>query len=331
MPNNRLSIKRLLVACALAVLPGTTLAQPADKAVLMLNWYVYGEHAPFLYGLQQGYYKDEGIDLEIQEGRGSGVTVQAVAAGTVAFGFADISVMIKAAAKGAPVKSVGVLVQKTPGAVVVPEGKIKSPKDLVGKTIAITPGDAVTPFWPLYLKKIGVAESDVRTVAGDAQTKLNAVVNGQADGLIGTTTEQGARLPDIMNKPVTMLRYADAGMTLVGFGIVAGNNTIRTNPDLVKRFMRATVRAVEAAEKEPQAAVDALLKAYPKIGLPEAQLRSLKYSQALYRAEDTPGRRAFQMKPTLIDETLDTLTQYGGLAQSDRGKWSDYFTGDFLP
>lgn len=323
--------KPFLLACAVALLPGFALAQPADKAVLMLNWYVYGEHAPFVVGSLKNYYKDEGIDLEIQEGRGSGVTVQAVAAGTVTFGFADVSVMIRAATKGAPVKSVGVLVQKTPGAVVAPEGKIKSPQDLAGKTIAITPGDSVTPFWPLYLKKIGVAESSVRTVAGDAQTKLNAVVNGQADGLIGTSTEQGARLPDIINKPVTILRYADAGMSLVGFGIVVSNDTIATKADLVKRFMRATTRAVEDAEKDPKGAVELLLKAYPKIGLPEGQLRSLQYSQALYRADPTPGRRPFQMDPSLIAETLDTLTQYGGLAQSDRGKPDDYFNGSFLP
>lgn len=323
--------KPFLLACAVALLPGFALAQPADKAVLMLNWYVYGEHAPFVAGALKNYYKEEGIDLEIQEGRGSGVTIQAVAAGTVTFGFADVSVMIRAATKGAPVKSVGVLVQRTPGAVIAPEGKIKSPQDLAGKTIAITPGDAVTPFWPLYLKKIGVAESSVRTVAGDAQTKLNAVVNGQADGLIGTSTEQGARLPDIINKPVTILRYADAGMALVGFGIVVSNDTIATKGDLVKRFMRATTRAVEEAEKNPKAAIDILMEAYPKIGLPDAQLRSLQYSQALYRASDDKSTRPFRMNPALMDESLEILTQYGGLDPSARSKAQDYFTLEFLP
>eukprot|EP01031_Cornospumella_fuschlensis_P045508 gene45508-55698_t len=69
--------RRSLIAAALALMAGPALtgsahAQAADKAVLMLNWYVYGEHAPFVLGVQKGYYKDEGIDLEIQEGRGSG-------------------------------------------------------------------------------------------------------------------------------------------------------------------------------------------------------------------------------------------------------------------
>ncbi|QRG04888.1 ABC transporter substrate-binding protein [Xanthobacter dioxanivorans] len=316
-----------LVAPALA----QTAAKPLDKAVLMLNWFAYGEHAPFVLGRDKGFYRDEGIDLEIQEGRGSGVTVQAAAAGTVTFGLADVTVMMKAVAKGAPLKAVGVLLQRTPAAIVSPEGKIKDPKDVAGKIIAITPGDAVTPLLPLYLKKIGVADSSVRTVSGDAQTKLNAVVNNQADGLIGYTTEQGARLPDIINKPVTMLRFTDVGVNIVSLGIVTSNETIKSRGDLVKRFMRATTRAVEAAQKDPKGAIDVLLAAYPKMGLPDAQLRSLQYSQALYSAPNALGPRPFQMNPALIADTLDVLTQYGGMTASERGQPTDYYTAEFLP
>ena len=75
-----------LIWTALAVVP----AAAADKVVLMLNWYVYGEHAPFYYGKDKGLYAAEGIDLEIQEGRGSGVTAQAVAAKTATFGYVDV-------------------------------------------------------------------------------------------------------------------------------------------------------------------------------------------------------------------------------------------------
>ena len=326
------SVLALCVASGLA-LPASaqTSGKAPDKAVLMLNWFAYGEHAPFVLGRDKGFYKEEGIDLEIQEGRGSGVTVQAVAAGTVAFGLADVTVMMKAAAKGAPLKAVGVLLQRTPAAIISPEGKIKDPKELSGKIIVITPGDAVTPLLPMYLKKIGIADSSVKTVAGDAQTKLNAVVNGQADGLIGYTTEQGARLPDIMNKPVNMLRFTDAGVNIVSLGIVASDDSIKNRGDLVRRFMRATTRAVEAAQKDPKGAIEVLLAAYPKMGLPDAQLRSLQYAQALYSAPNALGPRPFQMNPALISDTLDVLTQYGGMSEAERGKPDDYYTAEFLP
>jgi NitT/TauT family transport system substrate-binding protein len=87
-----------LIWTALAVAP----AKAADKVVLMLNWYVYGEHAPFFYGKAKGIYAAENIDLEIQEGRGSAATTQAVAAKTADFGYVDVPTMMRAAIKGRP-------------------------------------------------------------------------------------------------------------------------------------------------------------------------------------------------------------------------------------
>ena len=70
------------ILALVATLAFTAQAAAADKVVLMLNWYVYGEHAPFYYGKAKGIYAAENIDLEIQEGRGSAATTQAVAAKT---------------------------------------------------------------------------------------------------------------------------------------------------------------------------------------------------------------------------------------------------------
>ena len=108
---NPLRMFAALAAAVLLSLGSPALAQPKDKVVLMLNWYLYSEHAPFFLGKERGYYEQEGIDLDIQEGRGSGVTVQAVAANTATFGYVDVATMIKAAAKGAPVKCIGVALQ----------------------------------------------------------------------------------------------------------------------------------------------------------------------------------------------------------------------------
>ncbi len=96
---------RLITAIAAALIWTALAAAPAaaaDKVVLMLNWYVYGEHAPFYYGKAKGIYAAEGIDLEIQEGRGSAATTQAVAAKTANFGYVDVPTMMRAAIKGAP-------------------------------------------------------------------------------------------------------------------------------------------------------------------------------------------------------------------------------------
>ena len=72
--------------------PRRTTAAPAQDAVTFrLNWYMGGLHVPFYYGKERGFYKEEGIDLTINEGRGSANTVQVVAAGSDTFGLADSS------------------------------------------------------------------------------------------------------------------------------------------------------------------------------------------------------------------------------------------------
>src|SRR5688572_408440 len=223
------------IILAFAALLFAAPAAAADKVVLMLNWYVYGEHAPFYYGKEKGIYAAEGIDLEIQEGRGSAVTTQAVAAKTAAFGYVDVPTMIKGAAKGAPVISVGVLLQTSPmSAMGFVEKNITKPDDIKGKTVAMTPGDSMSQIWPLFLKKTGLKESDFRIVSGDAQTKVNAVINGQADLLLGYVMDQSMKIKDATGKATHPIMFADYGINLISSGVIVHKDTLKDNPDLVR-------------------------------------------------------------------------------------------------
>src|SRR3954471_17159938 len=159
MPNRRSTTFAAALAALAFALPAA--AQQKEKVTLLLNWYLYSEHAPFFLGKERGYFDQEGIDLEIQEGRGSGVTVQVVAAGTATFGYADVPTMMKAASKGAPVTAVGVALQTSPMSVMgFADKNIRKPEDIKGKTVAVTPGDSMSQIWPLFLKKTGLKETD---------------------------------------------------------------------------------------------------------------------------------------------------------------------------
>jgi NitT/TauT family transport system substrate-binding protein len=321
-----------LAGAALLLTFGAAHAQPRDKVVLMLNWYLYSEHAPFFLGKERGYYDQEGIDLDIQEGRGSGVTVQAVAANTATFGYVDVPTMIKAAAKGAPVRSIGVALQLSPMSVMgFADKNIRTPKDIAGKTVAVTPGDSMSQVWPLFLKKTGISEAEFKTVAGDAQTKLNAVMSGQADLLLGYVMDQAIKLQDATKKPVYPIRFADYGVNMISSGIIANTETLKTKADMVKRFMRATTRALEESEKNPEAAVDAMLKANSKAGVRETLIVGLKQTTALYHTKDTATMRPLRVTMANVGESLDLLAQYGGLDPATKGKPEDWVTLEFLP
>src|ERR1700735_1936039 len=325
-----------LVAVLATVLIGTMLmalpARAADKVVLMLNWYVYGEHAPFYYGKAKGLYAAEGIDLEIQEGRGSAATTQAVAAKTANFGYVDIPTMMRAAVKGAPVIATGVLLQTSPmSAMGFVDKNIRKPEDIKGKIVAIAPADSMTQIWPLFLKKTGVKESDFTTVAGDGQTKLNAVINGQADLLLGYVMDQSMKIKDATGKDVIPIKFADYGINMVSSGIIANTDYVKANADLVKRFMAATTQAVADAEKDPKGASQSILDANPKGGKIDTLTQGFELTIPLYRTPETKAKRPFQVTDQNMADSVNLMVEYGGLDAKARENPKAFYTNDYLP
>jgi NitT/TauT family transport system substrate-binding protein len=328
MVRSMTALAAALIWTALAAAP----ARAADKVVLMLNWYVYGEHAPFYYGKAKGLYAAENIDLEIQEGRGSAATTQAVTAKTADFGYVDIPTMMRAAVKGAPVIATGVLLQTSPmSAMGFVDKNIRQPADIKGKTVAITPADSMTQIWPLFLKKTGLKESDFTTVAGDGQTKLNAVINGQADLLLGYVMDQSMKIKDATGKDVYPIKFADYGINMVSSGIITNSDYARANADLVKRFMAATTKAVEAAEKDPKGAAQSILDVNPKGGTIDTLTQGFELTIPLYRTPETRDKRPFQVTDQNMTDTVNLMVEYGGLDAKAKDNPKAFYSNDYLP
>jgi NitT/TauT family transport system substrate-binding protein len=322
----------VLAVLAMAAAPFAASAQQRDKAVLLLNWYNYGEHAPFYLGVVKGLYAKENIDLEIQEGRGSGPTVQAVAAGSAAFGYADTGVVIRAAMRGAPVQMVGVLVQTSPmGLMGFADKNIKQPLDLKGKTIAMTPGGAVDQMFAAFAKASGLKEADYKVVSGDATTKRNAVINNQADVTTGHINDQNLFIEDTTGKKVSVIRYADHGVNPLNNGIVVRKELLASNADLVRRFMRASSAAVEQSKTNPAEAVEALLKVNPKAGKPELMKAGWEATAPLLNSKATAGQKPFRVAESDMKDTVGLLVEYGGLEAAAKGKEGEFYTNAYLP
>lgn len=321
-----------LTAGAASAVALPVLAQGKEKVSLLLNWYLYSEHSPFFLGRELGFFDQEGIDLDIQEGRGGGVTVQAVAAGSAPFGYADVTTMIKAAAKGAPVTSVGVLLQTSPMALMgFADKNIRTMNDVRGKTVVFTPGDALSQLWPVLLQRSGLKESDVKILAGDAQTKLNAVISGQADLAAGFVMDQAVKLTDATKRPVQSVRFADYGVNVVCSGIIVNKDLPKKNAELVRRFMRAATRSMEAAVADPRASAKAMLKVAPKSGFEESMTGGVRQTTALYNAPGQTGTRPYRVSAKTMEESLQLLIDYGGVDKASAGSVENFYSNDYLP
>ncbi len=323
-------LKKTVVALAAVLVASPAFA--ADKVTLMLNWYVYGEHAPFYYGKEKGYFKDQGIDLEIQEGRGSATVTQVVAAKTVQFGYVDVPTMMRASVKGAPVIAVGVALQTNPmSAMGFTDKNIKKPEDIKGKTVATTPGDSMSQIWPLFLKKTGLKETDFKTVSGDATTKLNAVINGQADLLLGYVMDQSMKIKDATGKDVYPIKFADYGINLVSSGIITNTDYLKENQDLAKRFMAASVKSIEEASKHPKDAAQSILNANPKGGKIDTLTQGFELTIPLYKDPAGKSKQPLRVSDGNMKDTVDVMVEYGGLDAKAKTDYKNYYTDAYLP
>lgn len=302
-------------------------AQAQDAVSLRLNWYLGGLHVPFYYGKDRGFFKEEGIDLTINEGRGSANTVQVVAAGSDTFGMADSSSVIGLAAKGAEVKSVMSLLNSTGFAVVsLASTGIRSPKDLEGKSLAVSPGDPLGQLFQALAAHNKLDMSKIKFVQVDPAAKVVAVLEKRADGLLGGADDQYFLIKYRGQEPHA-LRYAEHGANIVGMTILAKADTIKSKPDMVRRFVKASVRSWEESKKNPGAAVDAALKVKPDLNR-QSTLDQLMVDIELLDSPNSKGRVGWGAEKDWA-QTIAMLKQYRDL--DTKADWTAFHTNEFLP
>lgn len=316
-----------LVALAAGVLTALSIgsASAQDKATLRLDWTTLGYHVPFFHGVAQGYYKDAGIDLRIEDGKGSSTGVNLIANQADDFAFADATTAARLIGEGLPVKVAMGIFQRSTLSTFFPKGKLSTPKDLVGKKISSCAGDGIAVYLPAYYKAIGVKPTDVQSVMMDCSVKYTAVAQGQADVVASYGTAGKPLLQAVGIKEVDKFDFADAGIVLPSHGIIVSRAKIKSNPDLVKRFVAATARAWESAIKQPDAAVASVIAARPLLKGKEDSLKSAFLDSQQYIG-GTPGKPFGWQSPEDWKKAIDTMVEFAGMKRVDP---AEVFTNDF--
>ena len=293
-------LKLLALSLALAIAPA---AFAQEKASLRLNWLYYGFHSFFPLGVDKGFYKDEGIDLAIGEGKGSGVAVQIVGAKSDTFGLSDGASVIAGATKGAPIVAVMGVMNKSPFAVIArADANIKTVRDLEGKTIAATTGEAGLTIFPAIVQANKLNGDAIKFVRVDGAGKLVAMLEKRVDAMLGGLENQSLILAQ-RGLPVTNLAYADVGANTLGLVIHVHKDTLASNPKLVQGFVRATQKSIAYAEAYPDEAIAALVKVKPDLDKTLA-MQQLKAGLTLVRANGSAGQPIGWMNPSDWENTL---------------------------
>jgi NitT/TauT family transport system substrate-binding protein len=324
--NNKWRIALLAFAVAVFAMPVTSRA--ADKVSLRLSWYIGGYHAAYYLGKEKGFYEQEGIDLTIGEGRGSANTAQLVAGKADTFGVSDSSSMMLGAAKGLPIKTIISLMNGTGFSVLYLDGTpIKTPADLKGKRVATSPGDALTQLLPAVLAANKLERSDLHVVMLDPAGKQAALLDKKVDAMLGDVGAQGVIMEEKGYK-VHALRFGDIGVSTIGLIVHTHLDTIKEHPDMVRRFVHATIRSWELAKKDPDAAVQAVVHAKPDIS-PSMVKKQLMVFLSLMDTPATKGKPLGYGAASDWERTYKLYTELRGM-KTDM-KASDFYTNEFLP
>ena len=319
-------MKRFFLIALLAMLAGHAMAD--DQASLRLNWIIYGFHTPFYLGLQRGYYKQQGIDLTIGEGKGSASTVQVVASGGDTFGLSDSSSIITGAVRGATVRAVMSITNRSPYTVEVrKDSGITKFQDLAGKTLATATGEAGLVLFPALLAAQHMPPDSVTFLRIDPNAKMVALLQNQVVGMLGGLDNQSLLIPQ-KGVPIVDFGYADLGVNTVGLCIHASDSTIANKPDLIRRFVLATRQSFEAARADPEASIAAGMQVQPDMDH-DLAMAQLKVGFSLIASPHGPNQPMGWMSAQDWDQTLALMKQYQDLKTDEPA--SAFWTAEFLP
>jgi NitT/TauT family transport system substrate-binding protein len=249
------------MAVAALAIGATPAAAQTQKLDFVLNWVPGGDHAPYYYAKQQGWYEKEGIDLNLEPGKGSAIATQKVGAGANPIGLADMAGVLVARSKGADTVAVYNVYANSPqGMYWLKSSGITGVKDFPGRKIGNPAADGARVMWPALAKANGVDPKSVTWVNIDANGKLAALKARSVD-----VTTSFYNLHHVFQRELGddmgFLAWRDAGLNPYGNSIIVNAKFLEANRPLIDKFVKVTQRAFRACVDKPEPCVQALVDA----------------------------------------------------------------------
>jgi NitT/TauT family transport system substrate-binding protein len=229
---------------------------------LLLNWRISGLHAPYFAALSNGFYEEEGFDeVEIESGQGSDFAAQQVAIGNTEFAISSSDQVLNVGSRELSPRCVGVVMQRNPVVLFSPAGRFDGfePEALDGVTVGSGPG-MVRQMAEAYLEHHGVLE-DVEYVDSGFDT-VQQLLTGEIDVAGGVFSD----VVDAEHQGEEIERL-EVGEVIPSYGhqVAVEAGFAEENPETVRSFLRATARGAVEADRDPEAAVDALVDRQPEL------------------------------------------------------------------
>lgn len=323
---------RIVATCAGAVMAVAAHAQ--TSVPFALDWKFEGPSAPYFAAIDNGYFSDAGLEVEIQAGQGSLDAIPKVATGAFPLGFADINSLIKFLDQnpGAPVTAIMMVYDKPPFAVVGRKSLgVSGPGDLEGKILGAPPPDGAWAQFPAFATANDINVANITVEPVGFPTREPMLAEGEVDAITGFSFSSYLNLVrlGVPEDDISTILMADHGLELYGNAIIVNTDFAEANPDVVKAFLAAVAAGWKSAIEDPAAAIQSLVERNPAA---DAALEERRLQLAIdanvvtdYTMENGMGG----IDDARFERAIEQLSEtYEFVGTPDM---SAYFTGVYLP
>jgi NitT/TauT family transport system substrate-binding protein len=260
----------------------------------ILDWAFQGPQSAYLLALDRGYFREEGLNVTIDRGFGSGDTPVRVASGAYEFGVGDVSPVIRMRLTNPGVDLVTpfVLQQGSPlAAMTLRRTGITHPRELAGKRVAAPETDAGRQFFPALARAVGIDLASIRWITVTPQLREPMLARGDADAITGFETSGifSLRAVNVPAADILSWRYSAFGVVLLSTALQVRRSYAEANPRVVTGMIRAIIRGHQDALREPDQAIAALIRRDPTAPAPLERERLLANFEFIRTPEVASG------------------------------------------
>lgn len=304
---------------------------------LRLNADFSGPHAWFFLARERGYFRDQGLDLELLPGDGAAVIVPTIGHGGVEAGYGDINALAALAARDPGASPVGVfqVFNQVPFTIAVrADGPVHTAADLAGRRLVGKPDDAAIIVFPALAAAAGLDPASVAVALSGlpmGEQVRDLLMQGKTDGVFGfVNTIIAAAAPlGVDASALRFIEYARWLPDLYGNGLMVSRRLLADSPETVRALVHGLNRGVCDTLQDIDAGMAALARAAPSINV-AVQRRRLQGTIQIEMAHPEGAHIGIgDVDSVRLQRGLDQLARSCGWPRLPRA--DEIFTRAYLP